>query len=141
MTETIRDKAGREYSLEWFEPPGIFFGWAIIRDVKVAEISGDHRGEVLHVGNLRVSDDVRFPQPWWLRFFGRFSSPQNFRRTGLGTSLLQATIARARMHGFREITGDVVGHDLEEFPGLPDWYARMGFEVDPRGVGPIRLRL
>jgi GNAT superfamily N-acetyltransferase len=57
------------------------------------------------------------------------------RRDGLGSALMRAIIEAARFH-FRAIEGVIKSGDLQEYPDLPSWYERHGFEVD-RTVIPM----
>lgn len=62
----------------------------------------------------------------------------SFRGHGIGTSMVEHFLDWCRTNGKNEAYGTVVQKDLDETPGLLDWYQRHGFEIrtpDDRCLG------
>lgn len=55
-------------------------------------------------------------------------APVNYRGRGLGTVLLQHLVNHARSAGAQELWGEVFQQDIENDPGLLNWYQNFGFE-------------
>ena len=66
----------------------------------------------------------------WMIFDVQVST--HYRKQGLGTLLVRAAIHLARRHGARELHGMVTLDDAKKHPFLPDWYAQLGFIVQPK---------
>lgn len=54
---------------------------------------------------------------------------KSFRRSGLGTALLNRAISTTRDRGFRWLYARITEKDLMSFPGLVSWYTKHGFEA------------
>ncbi len=61
----------------------------------------------------------------WL--WGAEFEPMSYRQRGLGTLLLDNVIEHARKLGASSLRGEVFQADVENHPGLLNWYERHGF--------------
>lgn len=69
-------------------------------------------------------------QQWFLN--AEFE-PVNYRQQGLGTALLHSVINHGRKLGASSLRGEVFQADVENNPGLLQWYQRHGFtQAAPR---------
>jgi hypothetical protein len=57
--------------------------------------------------------------------------PATYRRRGIGTVMLRTLLTLAKESGIRMVYGYVVGKDVNDNPGLLDWYQSHGFEISP----------
>ena len=67
---------------------------------------------------------LEYLQKWLL---GAEFEPENYRQRGLGTLLLTNVIEHARKLGAVSLRGEVFQADVENNPGLLNWYERHGF--------------
>ena len=56
---------------------------------------------------------------------------RSFRGRGIGTRMLDHFLGWCRAGGRNEVYGSVVQPDLDDTPGLLDWYRRHGFTIHP----------
>lgn len=135
-TGTLVDKVGRKCSYlltqnhrshDWFVFDGdwrIGYAWC-------SQIGPDFR-----VSDFKFSPDFRRPRSFLGWPIGR-APALNYQRRGLGTALLRLILAHARGRGCRRIVGVISQVDLDQFPALPEWYARFGFRYSPIPEGGI----
>ncbi len=145
---TIQDKEGTTYSVRFVH---LDDGWdlrLLLQEREVGEANCEFHGASLYLGNIEIygmaappvaTTGATEPQP-----AANQPPPQHYRGRGAGAAFLQLIIEQARLDGFREIRGNLLPQNLKDWPGLPDWYRRRGFDVrmnpDGRG-GAIRLKL
>ncbi len=141
---TIQDNAGEIYSVRFLRSEDLW-------DIKLlhdGRLIGEancprHSVESLFLGNIEIFSTAAPPA-----VMAGDTAPQptapNYRRRGLGTSLLNFIIAQARLSGFQQIRGHLLPQNLQDKPDLPDWYRRRKFNVrmnaDGRG-GTISFNL
>lgn len=89
----------------------------------ICEIQGER--DRLFVCDLETFDNVHFR-----RGFGYLPPRRvSFRRSGVGSKLLQSIIEEGKSLGVREIHGKISTVDDEPRPWLRGWYERKGFSI------------
>lgn len=123
---SLRDKVGTVYRVTYTRE-GWLREWVVFQGVWIGRASRHVRDGVMTVGDLHFRKDLVRAQSWWQRLLRHPQEKVDFRRSGLGSALLPPIIDRARRDGCHRIEGIVSIFDLEDYPGLPDWYRRFGF--------------
>jgi GNAT superfamily N-acetyltransferase len=85
----------------------------------------------LHISDFNVESEFPCPARGIEAFLfpSRRNRTKNFRKQGLGSTILQRVIDECTKEGLSEIWGGVVQLDLDATPQLLEWYARRGFEI------------
>jgi GNAT superfamily N-acetyltransferase len=120
-----RDRSGRWY---WYLERKSRAGYFVIRLLRFPCFSYrayPRQNAGWAAVGVRSADDPSV----WMIFDVQVSSP--YRKQGLGTLLVRAAIRLARRHRARALHGKVTLDDAREHPFLPDWYAQLGFTVQP----------
>lgn len=91
------------------------------------------KGRVMHLDDIGIANEMVPPFQLWNRLvsWGAPAKPVSYRGLGLGTALLEQTIAHAMRLGAVALVGEVFQPDVDNMPGLLDWYKRLGFEPKP----------
>ncbi len=69
---------------------------------------------------------------------------EEYRRSGIGRRLVTEVLAYAKRVRVNRIYGSVTENDLKNWPGLIDWYKRIGFEAlppDDECVGHAKFKI
>lgn len=143
---SVRDKRNQVYRLEWWAAE---YGWSLwLADSRHGRIGYAHaqlREDALFLADLRIEDSGLYPRTLFQRLLRLKPKSENYRQLGLGTLLLQHLEQFAIERGYRLITGGIVEKDIKQWPNLPDWYRRRGYEVftkpaDSPDIGVLAIR-
>lgn len=95
------------------------------------------KSEGIRINDICIRDDIpvrRSPLLTFIRSLFRLPVQyHDFRRRGIGTALLRAIVAAAKVNGYQRVFGELKSHDRQRFVGLTDWYSRNGFQVVREG--------
>lgn len=93
-----------------------------VRTTYIYQIDGEFIGEISVVTD---SGDPDYTIPGKRLYLSRLIVKEGYQRQGIGRTLLDYIINKAKTDGFRELS---VGVDLENYPALKLYYA-VGFDI------------
>jgi hypothetical protein len=136
MTQTIFDRSGRRYRFSLVEADPLRLIQLYHQHTLVGEVKCIcHSPTDLELKDIAIANEVSPTLGGWLQHLIKVSGwqpqPINYRRQGLGSALLSHLIDYARSQGFQSLWGEVFRPDVENTPGLLQWYQKHGFEVRP----------
>lgn len=122
-------------SLKSEQDGGLYTLRVLVRNRQVGHLFAviESESEVL-LSELIVEKEVtdsRGSTNWMPGGLRRKPVSESFRGRGYGTKMLMHFLVWCREMGFSQAYGSIVQHDLDETPGLLEWYQRRGFEILP----------
>ncbi|NJL89740.1 MAG: GNAT family N-acetyltransferase [Coleofasciculaceae cyanobacterium SM2_1_6] len=136
------DRKRRKYYLQVNESTDFFTAKLLYRNSKIGEIKGAFNSpDEFLISDIYIQNNVIHKPSnllialWRLIFKPK---PIDYRQNGLGTYLLQTTLAIARQNGLKRIYGSLTQEDINNNPNLIRWYKKHGFQVLPPSVENLK---
>ena len=142
LSQVLKDRRGTSYRL-FISTQGDRYSFKLYDGslcVGEARCSWQEGGRMV-LDDIAIANQVQpRPNPWvrFKQFVWDWEfEPVNYRQRGLGTALLASTVEHARKLGATVLQGEVFQPDVENTPGLLDWYERQGFVQSAPWPGQI----
>lgn len=130
---TITDRLGYILTVQCYFGAVAFNICVLNNGQRIAYLRGACDDRRLLLGDLLVDEgnSPEFSRRRSLFSWHRYRS-KNWRGRGIGPALIEIALEEARSRGLQTAEGNVATRDSDAFPGLRDFYEKLGFKItDP----------